>query len=174
MHQRDELDTIGRRIGQREVSAGQGHKLRVPDLIKLAIGKPQLEGFEGLSPQPFPNCVRVHRLCLSKWWLSRLHYSTLAADSQPSPEDRLDMQQDVVDHLVYIALVLVEGLRMAKAKVINIEVEVRLLTDSSFAEREEGIPSLYERLKDVAGKAEGLPPDLAANHDHYLHGRARQ
>jgi hypothetical protein len=84
------------------------------------------------------------------------------------------MQQDVVDHLVYIALVLVEGLRMAKAKVINIEVEVRLLTDSSFAEREEGIPSLYERLKDVAGKAEGLPPDLAANHDHYLHGRARQ
>ncbi len=56
----------------------------------------------------------------------------------------------------------------------GVEVEVRLLTETASAEREEKIPSLYERLKDVAGKAEGLPPDLAANHDHYLHGRARQ
>ena len=56
----------------------------------------------------------------------------------------------------------------------GIEVEVHLLTENASAEREEEIPSLYERLKDVAGKAEGLPPDLAANHDHYLHGRARQ
>ena len=56
----------------------------------------------------------------------------------------------------------------------GIEVEVRLLTENASAEGEEEIPSLYERLKDVAGKAEGLPPDLAANHDHYLHGRARQ
>jgi adenylate cyclase class IV len=56
----------------------------------------------------------------------------------------------------------------------GIEVEVRLLTENASAEGEEEIPSLYERLKDVAGKAEGLPPDLAANHDHYLHGRVRQ
>lgn len=31
-------------------------------------------------------------------------------------------------------------------------------------------PTLYERLRDVAGKAEGLPPDGAINHDHYLYG----
>jgi hypothetical protein len=54
------------------------------------------------------------------------------------------------------------------------EVEVRLLAESSSAEGDEEIPSLYERLKDVVGKAEGLPPDLAENHDCYLHGQAKR
>ncbi len=31
-------------------------------------------------------------------------------------------------------------------------------------------PTLYERLKPVIGKAKGLPPDAALNHDHYLYG----
>jgi hypothetical protein len=31
-------------------------------------------------------------------------------------------------------------------------------------------PTWAEVLKDVIGKAEGLPPDLAENHDHYIHG----
>lgn len=32
-------------------------------------------------------------------------------------------------------------------------------------------PSLWDRLKDVAGKAEGLPPDASTRVDHYLtHG----
>lgn len=35
-------------------------------------------------------------------------------------------------------------------------------------------PSLFERLKPVIGKAEGLPSDLARNHDHYLHGRPKK
>lgn len=32
------------------------------------------------------------------------------------------------------------------------------------------IPSLYERLKPIIGKARGLPADFAENHDHYLYG----
>ncbi|MCG3196158.1 MAG: hypothetical protein GHCLOJNM_00629 [bacterium] len=32
------------------------------------------------------------------------------------------------------------------------------------------LPTLYESLKDVIGKAEGLPADFAKNHDHYLYG----
>lgn len=32
-------------------------------------------------------------------------------------------------------------------------------------------PTLAERLESVIGIAKGLPPDLAENHDHYLHGR---
>ena len=32
------------------------------------------------------------------------------------------------------------------------------------------LPTLYDRLKDVIGKAEGLPSDMAENHDHYIHG----
>lgn len=34
----------------------------------------------------------------------------------------------------------------------------------------EGEQSLSEILLSFAGKAKGLPPDLARNHDHYLHG----
>ncbi|HSU65780.1 MAG TPA: hypothetical protein VLJ39_02810 [Tepidisphaeraceae bacterium] len=45
----------------------------------------------------------------------------------------------------------------------DIEVEVRPLTG------EEG-PTLYDRLQDVIGTAEGLPEDMAENHDHYVHG----
>ena len=32
------------------------------------------------------------------------------------------------------------------------------------------VPTLYDRLKPVIGKAVGLPPDAAKNHDHYLSG----
>jgi hypothetical protein len=31
-------------------------------------------------------------------------------------------------------------------------------------------PSLLEQFGDLVGAAEGLPPDLAENHDHYLYG----
>jgi hypothetical protein len=35
-------------------------------------------------------------------------------------------------------------------------------------------PTLAELFKDVAGRAVGLPDDVAENHDHYLHGLARK
>jgi hypothetical protein len=56
----------------------------------------------------------------------------------------------------------------------GVRVEVRVLAEDAPLKGEEEIPSLYERLKDVVGKAEGLPPDLAENHDHYLHGQAKR
>jgi len=31
-------------------------------------------------------------------------------------------------------------------------------------------PTLGQKLMSFAGKAEGLPADLARNHDHYLYG----
>ena len=34
--------------------------------------------------------------------------------------------------------------------------------------------TLYDRLKPFIGKARGLPPDLAQNHDYYLHGRPKK
>ena len=33
--------------------------------------------------------------------------------------------------------------------------------------------TVYGRLAELAGKAKGLPCDLARCHDHYLHGRER-
>jgi len=34
--------------------------------------------------------------------------------------------------------------------------------------------TLAERLKDVVGILKGLPPDLAAQHDHYIHGTPKR
>ncbi len=45
-----------------------------------------------------------------------------------------------------------------------------LWPEGAFREDEGSIPSVCETLKDFVGKAEGLPPDLAVNHDHYLYG----
>lgn len=38
----------------------------------------------------------------------------------------------------------------------------------------EEIPTLYERMKDVIGIIDGLPPDMAENHDHYIHGTPKR
>lgn len=35
-------------------------------------------------------------------------------------------------------------------------------------------PSLYDRLKPIIGSVQGLPPDLAAQHDHYIHGTPKR
>ena len=34
--------------------------------------------------------------------------------------------------------------------------------------------SLADRLRDVVGIASDLPPDMARNHDHYLHGATKK
>jgi hypothetical protein len=34
--------------------------------------------------------------------------------------------------------------------------------------------SLRELLLEFAGTIEGLPPDMAEQHDHYLHGRSKK
>ena len=39
---------------------------------------------------------------------------------------------------------------------------------------EEATPTLAERLKSVIGIARGLPPDLAEQHDHYIHGTPKR
>jgi hypothetical protein len=35
-------------------------------------------------------------------------------------------------------------------------------------------PTLRERLLRLAGTVDDLPPDMARNHDHYIHGRPKQ
>lgn len=41
-------------------------------------------------------------------------------------------------------------------------------------ELEEHLERLSQDLLKLAGKAQGLPPDMAANHDHYLHGQPKK
>ena len=47
---------------------------------------------------------------------------------------------------------------------VNIEV---------MAERD-GQPTVWEKLLNLAGSVKGLPPDAAANHDHYLYGTPKK
>jgi hypothetical protein len=54
------------------------------------------------------------------------------------------------------------------------EVEVRLVEQAADVPAGRQGPTLYERLKGVVGKAKGLPPDAALNHDHYLYGLPRK
>jgi hypothetical protein len=41
-------------------------------------------------------------------------------------------------------------------------------------EREDAPQSLGDRLRKFKGIAQGLPADLANNHDHYLHGAPKR
>jgi hypothetical protein len=64
---------------------------------------------------------------------------------------------------------------MAKARALGAKkVAVALVEPKAEDEETRSIPTLYERLKCVIGKAKGLPPDLALNHDHYLHGQPKR
>jgi hypothetical protein len=51
---------------------------------------------------------------------------------------------------------------------VKVKVEVLPVTDEGL--RGESTPTLYEQLAPLVGAAKGLPPDLARNHDSYLHG----
>jgi hypothetical protein len=54
------------------------------------------------------------------------------------------------------------------------KVTILVQAQNPAASAAESLPSLFERLKSVAGKAHGLPADLAINHDHYLHGQPKR
>lgn len=51
------------------------------------------------------------------------------------------------------------------------EVDVRPLKPANDSV---GSPAWGEVLKEFIGKAEGLPQDMARNHDHYLHGAPKR
>ena len=67
-------------------------------------------------------------------------------------------------HVQNGVVVLDEDVRLGEGT----EVLVQILLGDTKPKREE--LSDFERLKDVIGKAEGLPEDFAENHDHYIHG----
>ena len=46
--------------------------------------------------------------------------------------------------------------------------------DVALAEEQALPPTWAEVFKDLIGRAEGLPTDMARNHDHYLHGAPRR
>jgi hypothetical protein len=53
------------------------------------------------------------------------------------------------------------------------EVEVTPVAPPNGGSQQEG-PTLYETLKPFIGSLDGLPSDLAENHDHYLYGTPKK
>lgn len=66
-------------------------------------------------------------------------------------------------HIKNGAVVLVKPIALPDG--MDVEVEVRPASKSS-----EPGPTWGEVFRDLAGSVEGLPSDLAENHDHYIHG----
>jgi hypothetical protein len=53
------------------------------------------------------------------------------------------------------------------------EVEVTPVAPPNGGSQQEG-PTFYERYKEFIGALDGLPSDLAENHDHYLYGTPKR
>jgi hypothetical protein len=66
-------------------------------------------------------------------------------------------------------VVLGEGARLADGTEVRVEPVAR----GEIATVEEG-PTLLEQLSDVVGSVPELPPDMAQQHDHYLHGAPKR
>jgi len=49
-------------------------------------------------------------------------------------------------------------------------IEVLIETVETHPQLSDSEPTLAQRLLKYAGAAEGLPSDMARNHDHYIHG----
>ncbi len=72
-------------------------------------------------------------------------------------------------HIEDGVVVLDDNVRLPEGTPVNVEP----VSVTSTEPDEEEIPTLYDRLKPFVGAVQGLPPDLAKNHDHYLHGAAK-
>ncbi|MBM4048433.1 MAG: hypothetical protein FJ279_25295 [Planctomycetes bacterium] len=55
----------------------------------------------------------------------------------------------------------------------RVEVTPLPTASDALAPQDKG-PTLAETLKEFIGMCEGLPEDLAENHDHYIHGTPKK
>jgi hypothetical protein len=60
--------------------------------------------------------------------------------------------------------------RLSRAELPAVENRLR----ESQGQNAEAPARWGEALIEIAGTAEGLPPDFAENHDHYLHGSPKK
>ena len=63
-------------------------------------------------------------------------------------------------------VVLEPGVDLPEGAEVRVEVLTSPLSSPS--------TTLGQRLMKFAGRAKGLPADMAENHDHYLHGQAKR
>jgi hypothetical protein len=73
-------------------------------------------------------------------------------------------------------IVLEDSAQLPEGAQVRVEFEPPLShsVESDAVESSEQFPALSQRLLKLAGKAKGLPPDAARNHDHYLYGTPKR
>ena len=64
--------------------------------------------------------------------------------------------------------------RLTAAELLEVENRLRELQQRTTAAAPDAPVRWGEALLEIAGTAEGLPPDFAENHDHYLHGAPKK
>ncbi|HEY4232972.1 MAG TPA: hypothetical protein VGM76_06085 [Lacipirellulaceae bacterium] len=62
-----------------------------------------------------------------------------------------------------------EPIQLPEGAQVNVEV-----VENGQAAPSEGLPTIWEKLLELAGTVEGLPSDMAENHDHYLYGTPKK
>ena len=75
------------------------------------------------------------------------------------------MPESYTGQVVNGAIVLDDG---ASIPPVGTRVRVETITE------DQAVEDLSRRLPAPAGKAKGLPPDFAEQHDHYVHGRPKR
>jgi len=74
-------------------------------------------------------------------------------------------------HVEKGVVVLDDPVALPEGLAVNVEPSTG---DRQEADLDESGETLGQKLLKHAGKAVGLPPDLARNHDHYLYGIAKK
>ena len=67
--------------------------------------------------------------------------------------------------------IITELTKLSREELAQVDLKLHELLEEK---RRAGGQSWGQALLEIAGAVEGLPPDYAENHDHYLHGRPRQ
>jgi hypothetical protein len=69
-------------------------------------------------------------------------------------------------HIKNGQITLDEPVALPEGAKVNVNVEV--------VSNGQELPTIWEQLREMAGTVEGLPPDMAENHDHYLYGTPKK
>jgi hypothetical protein len=69
------------------------------------------------------------------------------------------------------------GVELPEGAEVRIELEWPQQREATTKVNDGGVPSratMYERYRNIIGAIKDLPPDFAANHDHYIHGQPKR
>jgi hypothetical protein len=94
-----------------------------------------------------------------------LPLAALAAAPSPIPE--LDFPREIAETRsseMSTQEIIAELPKLSRADLAAVDAKLRELLQAAQPK------SVWDSLLEIAGTVEGLPPDYAENHDHYIHG----